>query len=302
MSVPQPKQNGMAMLPQSKKTLAEGGGVLIMGLPRSGTYSVAHAMRVLGHERVFHNLDMPVEGSNRLWGAWFRAGWACMPYLREEMGLPWFARKRSWWGHPLPTTFTRRDWDELVGNEYQVIADISVNFAADLIQAYPDAQVILWERDVDSWLQSFDNGALRGFGFHSPVAMFCRRFVAPLSGMYWPTTQWYAHAGWLRARDYKGMRANARAAYHDHIATVKKLTKPGNLLMYRLGAGWEPLCEFLGVPVPAEPFPHLNEREALKKTGSKMLTDVLSLALWNVAKYPLLLALLYLGLRWKKLL
>jgi len=24
--------------------------------------------------------------------------------------------------------------------------------------------------------------------------------------------------------------------------------------------GWEPLCEFLQLPVPDEPFPHLNDR------------------------------------------
>ncbi|KAK8115462.1 hypothetical protein PG984_011964 [Apiospora sp. TS-2023a] len=294
---PTPSQDVTELSPPSKRTLAEGGGVLIMGLPRSGTYSVSHAMRILGHKAVFHNLDVPAEDSNHVWGAWFRAGWACMPYLREQMGLPWFARKESWWGHPLPNTFTRADWDDLVGREYQVVADISVYFAADMIQVYPDAQVVLWERDIEQWLQSFDNGALQGFGFHSPIAMFFRRFVAPLSGIYWPTTQWYANAGWLRAADYEGMRNHSRAAYHEHLAMVKKLTKPGKLLEYRLGAGWEPLCEFLGLPVPTEPFPYLNEREALKKTGSKMLLDVLRLALWNVIKYPLALAVLYLGFR-----
>ncbi|KAG6031456.1 hypothetical protein E4U41_007568 [Claviceps citrina] len=269
----------------SKRTLAENGGVLIMGLPRSGTYSVAHAMRMLGHDRVFHNLDVPAEKSNEVWAGWFRAGWACMPYLREHMGLPYFARKK-----PAPkTTFTRADWDELVGNEYQVVADISACFAAELIEAYPEAQVVLWQRDFDSWFRSFDEGALRAFGFHSSTAMFVRKYVAPLSGMYWPTTQWYGHAGWLGARDYHGMRANARTVYDRHFEMVRKTTKPGKLLEYRLGDGWGPLCRFVACPVPDEPFPHLNERVALARAGSKMLRDVLWRAFWNAASIPVAL-------------
>lgn len=36
------------------------------------------------------------------------------------------------------------------------------------------------------------------------------------------------------------------------------------LLEYQLGSGWEPLCEFLGKPVPDVPFPHLNELKDLQ--------------------------------------
>ena len=31
--------------------------------------------------------------------------------------------------------------------------------------------------------------------------------------------------------------------------------------MWHVGEGWEPLCEFLEVEVPAEPLPHENDRE-----------------------------------------
>jgi len=36
--------------------------------------------------------------------------------------------------------------------------------------------------------------------------------------------------------------------------------------------GWEPLCAFLGTPVPDEPFPQANEREAFrrKRTGRQL--------------------------------
>ena len=32
------------------------------------------------------------------------------------------------------------------------------------------------------------------------------------------------------------------------------------LLVYQVKDGWGPLCDFLGVPVPDEPFPRTNDR------------------------------------------
>lgn len=296
MAAKRPTATAEPAPPSSKKMLADGGGVLLLGLPRSGTYSMAHAMRILGHQHVFHDLDIPHETSNAVWTGWFRAGWACMPYLRSHMGLPWFARGGG--QPPPPLTFSRSEWDDLLGRDYQVAADTPMLFAAELIEAYPDAQVIIWERDEDRWLQSFDEGALRAFGFHSRLAMLFRKHIAPWSGMVWPTTQWYGHAGWLRAADYEGMRAQAKERGREHFATVRRMVRKDRLLEYRLGDGWEPLCAFLGCPVPDVPFPHLNERDALRKTGSKMLNRVLYLALWNILKYPLLLGLGLLAARW----
>ena len=35
------------------------------------------------------------------------------------------------------------------------------------------------------------------------------------------------------------------------------------LLVFKLEDGWKPLCEFLDVPVPDEPFPHLNKKGSI---------------------------------------
>jgi hypothetical protein len=35
------------------------------------------------------------------------------------------------------------------------------------------------------------------------------------------------------------------------------------LLVFSPKQGWEPLCAFLGVPVPAVPFPRVNSRDEL---------------------------------------
>jgi hypothetical protein len=36
------------------------------------------------------------------------------------------------------------------------------------------------------------------------------------------------------------------------------------LLVYEPGQGWEPLCRFLSVPVPEQPFPHVNSTEEFR--------------------------------------
>ncbi|KAF3910984.1 hypothetical protein AA313_de0201454 [Arthrobotrys entomopaga] len=270
-------------LQSSKKTLAEGGGVLIMGLPRSGTYSVAHALKILGHSKVFHNIDVPWD-ANEVWGSWIRPMWAFSPYIRETIGLPYFAETLS--PLPQPGVFTKADWDDLVGREHQVIADMSVYFVAELVETYPDAQVILWQRDVEAWYRSY-MGMLEAFEFHSPFATFMRWYVAPFSGIFWHTAMWYGVAGWLRAKDMEGMRANARDRYWEHFEMVRKMVRPGKLLEFHLGDGWDPLCEFLQCEVPDQPFPHLNEMDAIKKMGKKMNRDVWYLALRNIISYPL---------------
>lgn len=48
-------------------------------------------------------------------------------------------------------------------------------------------------------------------------------------------------------------------AFKDHEEEVKRTVPPERLLVYKAGEGWEPLCEFLNVPVPDEPFPRVND-------------------------------------------
>lgn len=42
-----------------------------------------------------------------------------------------------------------------------------------------------------------------------------------------------------------------------------------------LSDGWEPLCKFLGVPVPDEPFPRANDAKAADDYATGVLLKVL---------------------------
>ena len=47
--------------------------------------------------------------------------------------------------------------------------------------------------------------------------------------------------------------------YEAHNAKVKATIPPENLLVWNLKDGWEPLCKFLGKPVPDKPIPRENQ-------------------------------------------
>lgn len=56
---------------------------------------------------------------------------------------------------------------------------------------------------------------------------------------------------------------------------VRKIVPAERLLEVKLGDGWEPLCEFLGRPVPRGPYIRANEREAAAREGKKIFAECL---------------------------
>merc|ERR1712046_15702 len=71
----------------------------------------------------------------------------------------------------------------------------------------------------------------------------------------------YFRTNLIGPEDPKFKKANADillSAYRAHNAAIQALVPKEKLLVYRMGEGWEPLCKFLGKPIPNQPFPHEN--------------------------------------------
>jgi hypothetical protein len=62
-------------------------------------------------------------------------------------------------------------------------------------------------------------------------------------------------------------QAAAMAAFEAHNAEVQKLIPKDRLLIFQAKDGWGPLCEFLGVPVPDRPYPHVNSTAEFGQAG-----------------------------------
>lgn len=274
-------------------TLGEDGGILCLGLFRTGTYSMTKALNILGYDRVLHAMDMRagLAGNDAKTQPWSRAAWANLPFLKRVLyrspgSSPSWIRPEFASG---ATPFDRHQWDELLGS-YHGATDIASVYAPMLIKAYPNAKVVLCYRDPDAWAASVDEtfvSLLAGW-----TGVFLRRCAEPLAGTYSFTQLWDMMRAWFEVETGEEMRAAYRKKFDSHYDTVRALVPPGQLLEYRLGDGWGPLCEFLGKPVPDHdvPFPKVNEGKKLRRRLRIGMVIVCSRALWNVCKYPTVLA------------
>jgi hypothetical protein len=164
---------------------------------------------------------------------------------------------------PQPQSPTLTDWDALLGHVSAVTDSPSNAFAADLISAYPAAKVILVEREVESWYTSFEKNVISSFS--APLTrLIC--FLDPgFVGKQGQIGSYIMRGQWC-ASSFSSWRKNARDKYLQHNQMIKERVPKERLLVYKLGSGWEPLCEFLGKEVPKDiQFPRVNETEELKE-------------------------------------
>jgi hypothetical protein len=149
----------------------------------------------------------------------------------------------GWW---IDAADGRPDWAKIFAGYNSTCDWPNATFYAELAQAYPDAKVIHTERDPEAWFKStqatiFPNHVPRDTDV--PFDRMIRKVVGPLFDMR------------LREHDH------VIDVYHRHNAEVRATIPPDRLLVYEVAQGWEPLCAFLGVPVPDVPMPRINTTE-----------------------------------------
>jgi len=189
--------------------------VLGAGAGRTGNTSLREALEVLLGESVYHMWEVIPRPDHIAF--WHRAG------LGEDVD---FVDLFEGWGGTV-------DWPASL-------------FMPELIEAFPDALVLLSVRDSESWWRSADATVLQNFRtrpenrpidwFEMIQEVFKERFTN-------------------KFLDQDEMIA----AFEEHNRFVQEIVPPERLLVWRSGDGWEPICERLGLDVPAQPFPHLNE-------------------------------------------
>lgn len=274
-------------------TLGSDGGILCLGVFRTGTYSMTKALNTLGIDRVLHGMDMRggMGRDDPVSQQWARAAWANLPFLRRVLypqtaGIPPPWLKKEFLSNTTP--FTRNDWDNLLG-DYQSVTDVASLHTASLIEAYPHAKVVLCYRDPDSWAASVDDTLVKLLtGWMGTLV----RWAEPLVDVHFVTQLWDILRAWFEVETAAEMRAVYREKFEAHYAKVRAMVPPGQLLEYRLGDGWGPLCEFLGRPVPEPglPFPRVNEGRSLRRMLRIAMVIILLRALLVFLRFPIMLA------------
>ena len=152
------------------------------------------------------------------------------------------------------------DWDRLFDGFNSTVDWPSAHYWRELAAHYPEARIVLSVRSPESWYDSMDRTILP-------------RLRAP--------EEPHGMAAALREVVFGGNvddRDHVIGLYLRQIDQVQAAFGPDRLLTYDLGAGWEPLCAFLGCAVPDVPYPRGNTTEVFharsaeareRRTGDK---------------------------------
>ena len=192
-------------------------------------------------------------------GAGFgRTGTLSLKRALEQLGFGPCHHMEEVQAHPETMDFWRRaaegekvDWEEIY-KDYRATVDWpGCHFYKQLAGTYPDAKVLLSVRPPEKWLASMKDTILKlliEFRPNMPEEVRKQlRFIELI----------------LDEQTFHGdfSDESVLAAFNRHVATVKREIPAERLLVFDVAEGWEPLCKFLDVPVPATPFPRSNSRE-----------------------------------------
>lgn len=209
------------------------------------------------------------EPSMKVFCVGMRVGSQSMKYALSWMGYKtygygvtaqYYSHLVDWARHVMGTRkidlrrFFRR-WDASVGQP-------AMWFVDDMLDAFPDVKVVLNMRDPDEWFASYQS-YIKVFGAMAKVLSLFPRFRIVLAP--------------LRAFSFEGLFAGKNddkeyclARLEEIYQRVQERIPEDRILVYSMGDGWEPLCEFLGEPLPDRPFPHKNVNNAYIKQRMSM--------------------------------
>jgi len=214
--------------------------VLALGLCRTGTSSLKTALEKLGYtegQGVYHMSTSHRDPSHR--EKWKAA-------LEAKYEVPGCGPK-----------FTKEQWDDLLG-EYCAVSDIPASiFVEELIEAYPDAKVILTSRSPESWYNSMLQTVYAAYTDPWRRAAIALH-VSGVSARKTTITCIFENT-FLNDFPRFGVRV-----MKEHDELVRRVAPPGQFLDMDFKQGWGPLCELLGKEVPEEEFPRVNDMEQFR--------------------------------------
>lgn len=119
-------------------------------------------------------------------------------------------------------------------------------------RAFPKAKVIHTIRPDDKWWSSFDRTIGKLMRHHEDLPL--PPHVQDILRIWNQMVGEKVFGGNLQDK------AAGIAAFHRQTNAVQNAIPPERLLIFDVAEGWQPLCDFLGVSPPSEPFPHHNLR------------------------------------------
>jgi hypothetical protein len=154
----------------------------------------------------------------------------------------------------------RPDWDALFDGYQAMVDHPGCRYWRELMDYYPDAKVLHTVRDPDKW---FDSTQATIFNPNRP-----KPEAEPMKTFFGQLNEWYG--GDMHDRAFM------TDFFRRHTETVVATVPKDRLLVFDVKQGWEPLCAFLGVPVPDTPYPRENSTEQFQSriAGGQVPVDL----------------------------
>ncbi|NUR87569.1 MAG: sulfotransferase family protein [Nonomuraea sp.] len=160
-----------------------------------------------------------------------------------------------------------RDWDALFAGFESAVDWPAASYWRELAEHYPAAKVVLTVRDPERWYDSVSETIFRSALAERARLPAHRRLTRWLVARRAPDFALYPRMSRATVMDrvFGGRiddREHVLGVFRAHVEEVRAALPAERLLVYDVREGWEPLCAFLGVAVPGQDFPAVNERAA----------------------------------------
>jgi hypothetical protein len=200
------------------------------GMPRTGTLTQKVALEMLGLGPCYHMVDVLADlDQAKLW-------------------------QRALDGEA--------PWGQIFGDFNSTVDWPGGYFYPELMAVYPEAKVLLSVREPQAWERSMRETVWAVRHGESLVRLLSsaqahvnpqwRGFLEMIDRLVWEDEGTFASG---HAEPQQLIDTMIR-----HNREVESNVPPERLLVWSVEEGWQRLCEFLEVPVPRQPFPHVNDR------------------------------------------
>ena len=209
--------------------------VIGTGVGRTGTHSLKLALEQLGFGKCYHMVELFQRPENVIY------------FEKAERG-------------------EEVNWDKLFEGYNSAVDYPVARYYKQIIPKYPSAKIIHTVRDPESWYQS----AMETIFWASKPSigrMLSLMIKLPFSSTLRKRFPVLKYNGQLVdnifGKDLKNKQEVIKK-YNEINAETLNFIPKGRSLVYDVKTGWEPLCNFLNVPVPSTPFPRSNVRDEFK--------------------------------------
>ena len=143
------------------------------------------------------------------------------------------------------------NWDDVFQGYQSAVDWPSAHYWRELAEFYPDSKVLLSVRPAELWWESFSSTIKKLLEIKDEIPEEYPRSIITMADKI------------ITQQTFNGSCENkdlVLAAFQKRIDEVKEVIPANRLLIFQVTEGWEPLCDFLNVPVPEGDFPRSNTK------------------------------------------